>query len=877
MAETHDETWKSSVSQIIPGVEIIKRFPNAQAPGKGTNPRGERTGDISTLYTLRFSENEDIDILIRKVASISGIRSAEPHYLPVLCYVPSDDSISEQYALNRIQAFAGWDLHRGDTNMVIGITDTGVEIFHPDIYPSIAINYDDPPDGIDNDSDGYTDNYYGWDSGDNDGDPGTSGSPHGQHISGIASATADNNQGIAGSGFNCRFIPVKIMNSSGQLSGAYEGLVYAAEMGCKVINCSWGGYQYSSINEEIIRYVSVNLDCIVFCGAGNDNNERLFYPASYPYAVSIGASDAQDLKADFSNFGSRLDLFAPGDLILSTWTNGGYARSGGTSMSSPLTAGCAAILRSAYPQFSGQQILYQLRTTADPIDLLTGNSAYAGKMGSGRVNLFRALSEAGHSAVVFIEPELLDLNSELFLPGDTVSLSGNFINYLANAGDVHVSLSCPTGNLELLNPERNLGSLGTLEQIHIQDAPFLFVISQDVAFNEDAQLKLNIQSDGTTLTQTFPLRLYADFININHNEVNAGIGGSGKIGVSGNQYLKGLGIRPEGGINLMYEGGLMFSPSEGLVVDGVRGNSVNNDWQILERFIQQEPFGSSTVKYRSAMQSVLPGCDLFAETRLFADSLPQNNNFIVLDYTLTNTSPIDYTECYLGIFADWDIGVYARNRALYNESLKLHYVFEVGADSLFAGIQILGSAPAIAHSIENIGSTSGPVNASDGLTEDEKRQTLSISHPEGGLSGEGTDIISVTSAGPFSISSGNQIRAGFAIHLAHSETELLQQAAIARTYYFDVVTPLGISDSNQKLNTPVIYPNPTSGKITVNTHGELIEEIRIYDLSGHALWNHRPQAGNELIQLPSEIKNGSYILKIKSHSGWRTERIIVLK
>jgi hypothetical protein len=866
---------KEKLDQVLPAFTIQKRFPKALKPRLTFNSRGERNADISGLYTIRFYETQDILKLIEKLSKIKGIKYAEPHYLPRLCYVPSDDSVSQQYALNRIQAFAGWDLHRGDSSVVIGITDTGVEIFHPDIYPSIAVNYNDWPDGIDNDNDGYIDNYYGWDSGDNDGDPSTSGSPHGQHISGISSAASDNNEGIAGSGFNCRFIPIKIMNAAGLLSGAYEGLVYAVEMGCKIINCSWGSYQFSAINEEIIRYASVNMDCLIFCGAGNDNNERLFYPASYPYAVSVGATNALDFKADFSNYGGRLDLFAPGDLILSTWTNGEYVRSGGTSMSSPLAAGCAAILRSAYPQYSAQQILYQLKTTADRVDLLPGNSAYAGKMGSGRVNLFRSLSEAGQPAVVLIEAALSDLNSELYLPGDTIALSGKFINYLADAENVQITISSPTGNIEVINPFRNIGNLGSLEVNDISENPFYLVISGDVTFNEDATIQIKIESDQTVLYQTIPLRLYADFINIRHNDVHAGIGGAGQIGVVGDQYLKGLGIRLQGEENQLFEGGLMFSPFEGTVVDGVRGNALNNDWEILERFTQLPPFEGSTVKFRSSMQSNLPESPLFVETRLFADSLAEFSKFIVLDYTLNNTSSIDYSAGYLGIFADWDLGDYSQNRSLYNQSLQLHYVFQPGADTLFAGIQTLGNIQGTAYGIENIPGGSGQINMSDGFSEEEKRICLKNLNPEAGMSETGTDVITVTGAGPFVIPSLGQVRTGFALHLARNQTELFQQAVFARNYYQNVVTPLTANQSqNYDINRTIIFPNPTSIFFNIVSENSP-EAILITDFSGRLIAEYKVTDAQKTFELPQNIEQGIYLVKVKTQLGWITKKLMI--
>jgi subtilisin family serine protease len=141
-----------------------KRFPKAVKPEKPFNKQGERLADLSLHFSIRFGNaNDPIKVVdaLRKTGLASIV---EPHFLPRLCYVPNDDSIGVQYALQKIAAFAAWDISRGDTNTIVGITDTGIDPNHPDLSSNIARNWADPINGIDDDNDGYTDNFIGWDT-----------------------------------------------------------------------------------------------------------------------------------------------------------------------------------------------------------------------------------------------------------------------------------------------------------------------------------------------------------------------------------------------------------------------------------------------------------------------------------------------------------------------------------------------------------------------------------------------------------------------------------------------------------------------------------------------------------------------------------------
>ena len=208
------------------------------------------------------------------------VEYAEPRYIPELLYEPNDPSTGSQYYLGKIQAYDAWDIAQGDTNTVIAIVDTGMDMDHGDLIYNIAYNTDDPLDGTDNDNDGFVDNFRGWDMGDNDNFPQNEMNEHGTLCAGLASADTDNGIGIAGPGFKCRLLPVKIQDSDSLLTRSYEGIVYAAEQGAQIISCSWGDTHYARFEQDMVSYAAINKDALVVAACGNDNNIRNFYPAS---------------------------------------------------------------------------------------------------------------------------------------------------------------------------------------------------------------------------------------------------------------------------------------------------------------------------------------------------------------------------------------------------------------------------------------------------------------------------------------------------------------------------------------------------------------------------------------------------------------------
>ncbi len=332
----------------------------------------------------------------------SAVEFSEPNYLVHTTVItPSDPGWADQYGPVRIQAPQAWDIITGSITVTIAIIDTGVDLNHPDLAAKTWTNpgetgldgngNDQRTNGVDDDGDGYVDDWRGWDfvNGDNEAQDDYG---HGTHVSGIAAAASDNGLGIAGIAWGARIMPLKILDQAGNGSDSdvASAIVWAADHGAAIINLSLGGDTPASVMEAAVNYAH-SRGVTVVAAAGNSGTLDVLYPAAYANAIAVAATDVNDNRASFSSYGAEVDLAAPGAGIYSTyWTLVGgstYGTLSGTSMSTPHVAGVAALLASL-PQFNTPD---KIRTALEETALDRGTVCKDIYYGSGLVQAFAAL------------------------------------------------------------------------------------------------------------------------------------------------------------------------------------------------------------------------------------------------------------------------------------------------------------------------------------------------------------------------------------------------------------------------------------------------------------------------------------------------------
>jgi subtilisin family serine protease len=337
------------------------------------------------------------------------VRYAEPNVTFRIDVLPNDPSFLQLWGLENggqsvngvagsadadIDAGAAWDVTTGSASVTVGVIDTGVDYLHPDLAANIWINPgEDCPgcrnDGVDNDGNGYVDDWHGWDFKNNDNDP-FDDNGHGTHVAGTIGAIGNNGQGVAGVNWTVKIVPLKFLGAdgTGDASDAVEAVLYATSMGVVVTNNSWGGSEYSQALADAVAIADAGGSLYV-AAAGNsfaNTDTSPNYPSGYsaPNIISVAATEQSDARAWFSNYGLRsVDLGAPGTNILSTKPGASYQYLDGTSMATPFVTGAAALAKSAFPSASAAGIKALLLRTVDANTSLAGKTTTGGRLNVG--------------------------------------------------------------------------------------------------------------------------------------------------------------------------------------------------------------------------------------------------------------------------------------------------------------------------------------------------------------------------------------------------------------------------------------------------------------------------------------------------------------
>jgi hypothetical protein len=449
----------------------------------------DRDGDI---YLNRYcvvmlsSSRSDIGYVISSFDLLESVRSSEVMAIMKPTYVPNDTRWNQQYGMALIEAdlaYDLWDIDGGELpgyvegdEIVVAITDLGLEYDHSDLVGNVWQNLGEDADGdgvvlvqsgntwifdpgdengIDDDEDGYEDNFIGWDVSNNDNDPMPENNSydHGTNVAGCVSASTNNNNGVASVGWSVKLMGMNNSDDGQYITDGAQSILTAAQMGADVINMSWGsmsscgGYQ-SVVNNAYNTYGSI---LVGSAGNGGDDGNTNFDPHSpsgCSNVISVSAVGSNDNFGCWATAGTTVDLCAPGESVWTTNLNNSYGSYWGTSFSSPITAGAVALLWSRFPSADQDWIVNQIISTTDEFSDMTGSCqgvSLEGMLGTGRLNIYKALT-AGVYPSLFID-DINYLNDSdgdgVFNPGEQVKVKlviGNEVGW-ADAENVVATIS----------------------------------------------------------------------------------------------------------------------------------------------------------------------------------------------------------------------------------------------------------------------------------------------------------------------------------------------------------------------------------------------------------------------------------------------------
>ena len=498
---------------------------------------GSKTHDytgLSRICEIYYKSDLDPAEFCRQLENFDEVEYAAPVYKGKPCFVPDDSLYSKQDELQKIQSEKAWEITQGDTNTVIAIVDTEVDWQHEDLADNIFTNRGEiPGNGIDDDNNGKIDDVHGWDfvggfyydkydsliiTEDNDTKIYDINSKlnHGTMVASCAAAVTNNGRGMASIANKCRILPVKIQGDDHIFWRGHDGILYAAMMKADVINCSWIGVGNSPVGADIVKQASL-MGSLIVVAAGNStfNNDDVDYMTDiFPYTLYVGSSNDRDSVAHFSNYGITTNVYAPGNPVYSAVPYNKYMTINGTSLSAPIVAGVAGLIRSVHHDWSVRQIWHQLRSTSD--NIFYNNEPDKRALYFGRLNAYNAVAynktffdSLSVPGIEFTEALIHSDNGRLNT-FETVKMRLKIKNFLASAKNLKISFSNLDTLINTVNDTIAVDLLNNNDEKYIE---FDVRLNPNTQWYEDFAKILVCYESGITTSSVNPLsnKVYTDY------------------------------------------------------------------------------------------------------------------------------------------------------------------------------------------------------------------------------------------------------------------------------------------------------------------------------------------------------------------------------
>lgn len=805
---------------------------------------------INRIYEITLEES-DVSEALKWLQQQEWVEYAEPVYKNHSLNTPVKKS-SNTSKLRKPTAF-NWSYTRAEIDyawntegvtgkgVIVGVIDTGTDTDHPALIGKLYENdlEKNGSVGIDDDGNGYIDDINGYNFISNNGNINPV-SGHGTEVAGFVVAANDLPSGSRafGTAPDSKVLTLQVGNN---YLNTVPAMLYAAEQGAKIINLSYGRVGFPSwYEQDMINYLTETYDVVFVAAAGNDGKNWVRYPASYDNVLSVTHTGSSDQGVGSTTYNYFVDVTAPGSGTSFITNGGGFDNTiaVGSSYAAPFVAGIAALLIEKYPTLTAQQISELIRTTADENYGFWPNNTVPFKLGKGRVNARRALTEKDSKPAIRMSNFTFSSTAgrHILFGGQGLTLSCDFTNYLAPSSSnlqVTLSLSEDSPNCNTTNPDIactngvsitsgtvNIGTLNTLEST---TRDFTVDINTSEYWKR-VQFKLTITDTGTGYTDYQYFEVYIrPSLTYKINRFSVGMNTDGRLGntgtlsnpVTGGLFFDNL-SNPLGNSGrthapLIKRAGLIIANQDGSKVmdaapfsyttgDPVSYTAENDDFASLKD-MRIYDFDNNGISFQGTFDDVgrypsggAIGVEI--DHKIYGYYFSTDLDYLVIEYNVENKSGADFDSLHAGLFIDWDLhGLtqpspwfnplpYQANQVKWNETEKFGYVYNSSAGQ-YVGVHILNpnrSYYALDLKAANIGDNGVDIDPlTSGFSNAEKYQALAnrIAKKEVTV---GSDVAQVIGTTLYNIPNGEEQNMTMVVFFSPDEAGLttVKNKALAR-------------------------------------------------------------------------------------------------
>ncbi|MXZ17424.1 MAG: S8 family serine peptidase [Rhodothermaceae bacterium] len=812
--------------------------------------------ELGRVYRVRYDADITPHHAARIIEANPGVVYAEPqnrHSMSSVPFptkgarnhpplLPNDPMFSDGGYMQLMGMTKAWEVVKGqDADVVIAIVDNGTDWEHPDLRANLWENPGEIADnGIDDDGNGFVDDLHGWrfTDGTNNTKP-IGGYDHGTGVAGAAVAVADNGEGLAGTSWNAKFMPINVAckpPNTSLVCFTGEGVLYAAMNGAQIINASYGFFDYGiPRTDDLTIKAALDLGSLVIASTMNNRMELggrnpRSYPAAYQETLSVCGTEGQSYRRKW-NYGYGVDVCAAGSGVTTTVSNNGYSSWSGTSMAVPLVSGIAALVKTRFPDFTPEQIREQIRATADEEMYQANPPSFEGLLGRGYVNAYRAVTETDKVSIRMVDWEVAD-HEEGYCsrPSKRINITATFESFLADAENVTIEFVSKSPHVVF--PKGNTFSIGSLRSGARTSVDFSITTTPNIPYRSILFIEPRAHiSDGEIVSGSDVIELYIDSVELALHEtatLRYTMTSEGNIGYTDTwdywahwHCEETLGQMEVNGDWLMDEAGLLVGIGPNAIASSVFDEPVCQFWICPQnqdftpvnsmQFLNNENAEQvSRVTMTNKTNKLSPGLDIIQES--FVNAQSRFEDGALFRYTILNQTSTGINGLHVGLFFDlYDTGEYGMVSYQDGNIERSFPYMNLGqaqnSTNGYVGFAVLSEKAPVhyrTYDSREVVSLRQPKDVWEGMTGGIVRP------PRPGGGGGEAQLIG---SGPYSVDAFSEVVVDFAMIYGENENELVENAR--RVLQF----------RNDRLNDVAAISAPT--RLTVEEGDSITFEVRL--------------------------------------------------